>query len=57
MWCFVWVFLGLVYECTHSSVIVYSPKSACQFVINVIWFGFINLSQTTRSVKFDIGLV
>lgn len=28
-------FLGMVYECTHSSVIVYSPKSACQFVINV----------------------
>lgn len=28
-------FLGMVYECTHSSVIVYPPKSACQFVINV----------------------
>lgn len=28
-------FLGMVYECTHSSVIVYSPKSTCQFVINV----------------------
>lgn len=30
-------FSALVYEYARSSVIVYSPKSACQFVINVIW--------------------
>lgn len=28
-------FLRMVYECAHSSVIVYSPEFACQFVLNV----------------------
>lgn len=48
-------FLGMVYECTHSSVIVYSLKSACQFAINVKR-QLIKLSETICSVKFHIRL-
>lgn len=47
-------FLGMVYECTHSSVIVYSPKSACY---NVLWQPVWVCWTLRRVIKCDVRLV
>lgn len=53
-------FLRMVYERTHSSVIVYSSKFARQFVINVkrqsVWIYLTLRKHILYLFEFDIGI-